>query len=76
MTIQGIIVQQKGCALRKTEGSPVLRHCEIQGAQHQISMKNYYFLCDVDTCKQSENNGVVDDHIDEHHYFISFGMSA
>ena len=33
------------CALRKIEGSPVLRTCEIQGAQHYyFSKKNYDFL--------------------------------
>ena len=53
-TIQGKIVQQKGCALRKMERSPMLRTCEIQGAQHQISTKNYYFLCHVGTWKRQE----------------------
>ena len=34
----------------------MLRTCEIQGVQHQISMKNYsnYFLCHVGTWKQQE----------------------
>ena len=34
---------QQGCALRKIEGSPVLCTCEIQCAQHMISMKKLRF---------------------------------
>ena len=33
----------QGCALRKIEGSPVLWTCEIQCAQHMISMKKQRF---------------------------------
>ena len=37
------VVANQGCALRKTEGSPVLRNCKTQGAQHMICMKNLSF---------------------------------
>ena len=33
----------QGCALRKTEGSPVLWACEIRDAQHMICVKNARF---------------------------------
>ena len=33
-------IQLQGCALKKIEGSPVLWTCEIQCAQHMISMKS------------------------------------
>ena len=33
----------QGCALRKTEGSPVLWACKIQGVQHMICMKKLWF---------------------------------
>ena len=33
----------QGCALRKIEGNPVLWTCEIQCAQHMISMKKQRF---------------------------------
>ena len=34
----------QGCAVRKTEGSPVLKTCKIQGTQHVISMKKVRFF--------------------------------
>ena len=34
----------QGCALRKIEGSPVLWTCEIQGAQHIISIEKSNIL--------------------------------
>ena len=39
-----LVPTTQGCALRKIEGSPVLWTCEIQCAQHMISMKKKDFL--------------------------------
>ena len=41
LMIFGLIYMYQGCVLRK--GSPVLWSCEIQGAQHKISMKKLRF---------------------------------
>ena len=43
MVLVSMIFQMQGCALTKIEGSPVLWTCEIQGAQHMISMKKLKF---------------------------------